>query len=53
MRVGRRAAAQEYQGLSLVRPEFVCDARRYDDAVPGTHWALFLTESHPAAPAGE
>jgi hypothetical protein len=53
MRVGRRAAAQEYQRLSLVRPQFVRNARWYDDAVPGPHWVLLVAESHPAAPVGE
>ena len=53
MGVGRRAAAKEYQRLSLVCPQFVRDARWYDDTVPGAHWVLFVAESHPAAPVGE
>src|SRR5437763_7502675 len=53
MRVGRRAAAKQYQRLSLVCPQLVRDARWYDDAVPGANWALFLAESHPAASVGE
>ena len=53
MRIGRRAAAQEYQRLSLVCPQFVRDARWYDDAVPGANRGLFVAESYPAAPVGE
>jgi hypothetical protein len=53
MRVGGRAAAQEYQWFSLVCPQFVRDPRWYDDAVPGANWVLFVAESHPAASAGE
>ena len=53
MRVGRRAAAKQYQRLSLVCPQLVRDARWYDDAIPGANWAFFLAESHPAAPVGK
>ena len=53
MRIGRCAAAEQYQWLSLVSPQFVGRAWRYHHAVARPHCPLLITEAHSPAPRGE